>query len=367
MFAGTDASTGEVLRWGWVATAAAVEVWNFEDCLAAADRGVELARDAGALAVLAVAVNVLAQAVALSGKFDRAGMLIAEAQAVTEATGTRTGPYGALVLAALRGREAEATRLIDTTIADATVGGQGAAVEYALWARSVLLNSLGRYPEALIAGESASEKVPELFVSAWALSEIIEAGARSGNVGQARGALERLTAQIEGTRTEWGLAMHARGRALLSDGDDAESMYREAIERLKRTPLRPELGRSHLLLGEWLRRHSRRVDARRELGAAYELFTEIGMEAFTERTRTELEATGEKVRKRTPETRDDLTAQERQIARLAADGLSNPEIGARLFLSPRTVEWHLRKVFGKLGLRSRRELLDALAELSRTG
>ena len=160
--------------------------------------------------------------------------------------------------------------------------------------------------------------------------------------------------------TDWGRGIQARCRALVSEGESAERLHREAIERLARTRLRPELARAHLLYGEWLRRENRRVDARDQLRAAHDSSSSIGMEAFAERARKELQATGEKVRKRTVETRDDLTAQERQIARLAREGLSNPEIGARLFLSPRTVEWHLRNVFIKLEIHSRRELTNAL-------
>ena len=194
----------------------------------------------------------------------------------------------------------------------------------------------------------------------WTLPELVEAAARGGDAELARDALERLAETTQPCGTDFALGIEARCRALLSDGAAADELYREAIERLGRTRLRPELARAHLLYGEWLRRENRRVDAREQLRTAHEMLVAIGMEAFAERARQELEATGEKVRKRTVETRDDLTAQERQIARLARDGLSNPEIGARLFLSPRTVEWHLRNVFAKLGIRSRRQLADAL-------
>jgi ATP/maltotriose-dependent transcriptional regulator MalT len=359
-FAGEHAAVEEVLRWGWLATAAAVVAWDYETCVAVASRGVKLARDSGALTVLAVAVNVLAQAVTLSGEFARAERLISEAEAVTEATGTSVAPYGALVLAAFRGREPDSSMLIDATIDSATAGGQGTAVQYAVWARSVVLNAAGRYREAVAAAQEASDDTPELFVSAWALSELIEAATRSGEIELARSALSRLTERSHATGTDWGLGIEARSRALLSDGADAGRLYCESIERLGQTRLRPEFARAHLLYGEWLRRESRRVDARAELRTAHELFDVMGMEAFAERARGELAATGEKVRKRTVGTRDDLTAQERHIAELARDGLSNPEIGARLFLSPRTVEWHLRKVFTKLGIRSRRELANAL-------
>ena len=360
-FAGSDVSIEEVLRWGWLATAAAVMVWDYETCLAVATRGVELAREAGALAVLAVSVNVMAQAVALGGEFGRAASLVAEADSVTEATGTRVAPYGGLVLAGLQGRPAEASGLIDATIEEYTAGGQGSAVQYAHWARSLLLNGLGSYHEAMAAAQEASDDTPELFVSVWAAIELLEAATRSDNLELARTAHERISAATAVAPTDWALGIRARSSALLTDDEQAEPLYREAVERLSRTQLRPELARAHLLYGEWLRRANRRVDARAQLRAAHDQFTSIGMEAFAERARRELLATGEKVRKRTVETRDELTAQEEQIAGFARDGLTNPEIGARLFLSPRTVEWHLHKVFAKLGIHSRRELASALA------
>ena len=359
-FAGDDVTIEEVLRWGWLATASAVMVWDHDTCLAVATRGVELAREVGALAVLGVSVNVMTQAVVLGGEFDRAALLVAEADSVTEATGAQVAPYGALVLAGFQGRESSASGLIEATIKEATAGGQGTAVQYAHWANSVLLNGLGRYREALAAARDASDDTPELFVSVWATIELLESATRCDEPQLAREALERIAAATAVAPTDWALGIEARSRALLSEGEDAERLYRDGIERLTGTRLRPDLARAQLLYGEWLRRENRRVDARAQLRAAHERFVSIGMEAFAERARGELLATGEKVRKRTVETRDELTPQERQIAGLARDGLSNPEIGARLFLSPRTVEWHLRKVYAKLGIRSRRELADAL-------
>ena len=200
----------------------------------------------------------------------------------------------------------------------------------------------------------------DLYASGWALPELVEATARCGQLGPAQAALKRLAAATRPAGTDWGLGLEARSRALLSEGAAADGLYREAIDRLRSARLRPELARAHLLYGEWLRRESRRVDARAQLRAAHEHFASIGMEAFAERSRRELVATGENARKRTVDTRDALTAQQRQIAQLARDGLSNADIGARLFLSPRTVEWHLGKVFGKLGIRSRHELASAL-------
>jgi DNA-binding CsgD family transcriptional regulator len=355
-FAANEVSTEEVLRWGWLATAAAVMVWDYDTCVATAARGVRLARGAGALTSLVVSANVMAQAVVLGGELDTAARLVAEADSVTEATGAAVAPYGALVLAGFQGREATAATLIDETIERYGAAGQGTAVQYARWARSVLLNGLGLYGEALTAAEEASDDTPELFVSVWAALEMLEAAVRCEERELAQKALERIVGATAVARTDWALAIQARSQALLNDSDSAEAQYLEAIERLGRTELRPELARTHLLYGEWLRREQRRVDARDQLRAAHDLFLAIGMEAFAERARGELQATGEKVRRRSVDTRDELTPQERQIARLARDGLSNPEIGARLFLSPRTVEWHLHKVFSKLGIRSRREL-----------
>ncbi|MGH2824877.1 MAG: LuxR C-terminal-related transcriptional regulator, partial [Thermoleophilaceae bacterium] len=359
-FASTEVSVEDMLRWGFLASRAANLVWDYDRCLEIGTRAVQLARDFGALEVLAAADNACGQAAAFGGDFAGAALLVADVDAVKEATRTRIGPYAAIALAGVRGQEAEASELIDGSITEATAGGQGTAVQYAHWANSVLMNGLGRYEEALAAAVEASEHTPELFIASWALSELIEAAIRTENAELAKGALTRLGEHTEACDTDWALGIHARSRALLSEGEAAERLYREAIDRLGRTRLRPELARAHLLYGEWLRRENRRVDARAQLRAAHELFVTIGMEAFAERARGELLATGERVRKRTAETRDELTPQERQIARLARGGLSNPEIGARLFLSPRTVEWHLHKVFTKLGIRSRRELANAL-------
>jgi ATP/maltotriose-dependent transcriptional regulator MalT len=266
-----------------------------------------------------------------------------------------------MMLASLRGDPAEAGPLIEATIARAAAGGQGIAVAYAHWVAAILANGLGRYEEALAAARHASEDTFTLHVSMWALPELAEAAARSGNTEVAAGALERLAETTQAGGTDFGLGLEARCRALLSAGADADHLYREAIGRLSRTRLRPELARAHLLYGEWLRREGRRVDARGQLRAALDQFTSIEMEAFAERARRELIATGGKVRKRSAETRGELTPQEEQIARLARAGRTSPEIGAQLFLSTRTVEWHLGKVFTKLGIGSRRDLRAALA------
>jgi DNA-binding CsgD family transcriptional regulator len=250
--------------------------------------------------------------------------------------------------------------MIESMIRDAGAGGQGIGVQWGEWVDAILFNGLGRFDRALASAQRAVAETPPLFVTAWALPELIEAAVRTGRTDLGRAAIEPLREVTAAAGTDWGLGIQARSRALVSDDADADTLYREAIERLGRTQLRPELARAHLLYGEWLRSENRRVDAREQLRTAHSMFVAIGMEAFAERSRRELQALGEKARSRTVQTRDDLTPQERQIALLAREGLSNPEIGARLFLSPRTVEWHLRNVFNKLGIKSRRELATAL-------
>jgi len=296
------------------------------------------------------------------GDFAAAASLIAEAQSLTAATGTRFFPYAALMLAGFRGVEAEAAQLIQAVITDARAAGRGHGIQTSHRTRATLYNGLGRYKMARAEAQQAADEAPELYSSMWALPELIEAASRSGQTALAVDALGRLAEATSIGQTDWARGIYARCRALLADGADAESGYREAVDRLGRTRLRPELARAHLLYGEWLRRENRRVDARSQLRTAYQMLDAIGMEAFAERARRELMATGEKVRKRNVETRDQLTPQEAQIARLARDGRTNSEIAAQLFLSSRTVEWHLRKIFAKLGVSSRRELDAALAQ-----
>jgi DNA-binding CsgD family transcriptional regulator/tetratricopeptide (TPR) repeat protein len=362
-FAGADITIEEGLRWGWMAQAAASAVWDDDTWRALLERQVRLARDAGALDQLPIDLGALGTNAAWSGDFAAAAALIAEADAVCEATGSRAAPYAAMMLASLRGNEAEAAPLIEATITEAAAEGQGIAVTYAHWVTAILYNGLGRYEEALAAAKRASEDTPGLYVSMWALPELIEAAARSGSTHIAADALARLADITRAGGTDFGLGTEARCRALLSEREIAEGCYHEGIDRLGRTQLRPELARAHLLYGEWLRRENRRVDARAQLRAAHEMLGAIGMEAFAERARRELLATGETVRKRTVETPSTLTAQETSIVRLAVDGQTNAEIGSQLFLSARTVEWHLRKVFTKLGVSSRRELRRALSAL----
>ena len=356
-----EASPGqENFRWGWMTTIPPNILWDEDSWHAISARNLKEARDAGALARLPIDLADWGIFVAWCGDFGAAAVAIAEAEAITKATGTHIAPYAQLLLAALRGQR-DALPLIESTIRDAGTGGQGLSVQWAEWVSAILFNGLGRYDRGLASAQRAAEETPHLHVTPWALTELIEAAVRTARADLAAGALERVMAATAPSSTDWGRGMEARCRALLSEGESAERLYREAIERLARTRRRPELARAHLLYGEWLRRENRRVDARVQLRAAHDQFASIGMEAFAERARGELLATGEKVRKRTVATRDVLTAQERQIARLAREGLSNPDIGTRLFLSPRTVEWHLRNAFTKLGIHSRRELTHALS------
>jgi DNA-binding CsgD family transcriptional regulator len=357
----------KVLQFGAMAATAGAALWDVESWDAAITRQLQLAREAGALAQLATALQGKGIVVTWSGDFRGAASVIAEADAVTAATGIRIASYGGVLLAAYQGREAEASALLTTTIENATASGEGVGLQFARWASAVLFNGLGRYGEALVVARQASDAAPELFISHWALAELVEACARSGNSNLAAEALERLVEAPSASGTDWGLGIVARSRALVSEDDAAEALYLEAITRLGRTPLRPELARAHLVYGEWLRRENRRMDAREQLRTAYELFISFGADAFAERTRRELLATGEKVRKRSDETRGQLTAQEEQIARLAADAQTNQEIGAQLFLSPRTIEWHLHKVFTKLGVASRMQLRDKLPDVARAG
>jgi DNA-binding CsgD family transcriptional regulator len=355
-----DMPAEDLRRLGWVAAGASAALWDLEGYRAIATRQVELARDVGALAEVPIYLSALGLLSSWMGDFPGAAALIAEGESLATATGSPIAPYALLRLRALQGTEAEASAAIAAAVEQAAAGGQGMAAAWAHWAAAALYNGLARYEEAVSAARHATSYTVLPWPAMWALPELVEASARAGDTGLARDALQRLAEATQPCGTDFPLGIEARCRAQLSAGEPAERLYREAIDRLGRTRLRPELARAHLLYGEWLRRENRRVDAREQLRAAYDQFTSIGMEAFAERAQRELLATGENVRKRTVETRDDLTAQERQIAELARDGLSNPEIGARLFLSPRTIEWHLRKVFGKLGIHSRYELAGAL-------
>jgi DNA-binding CsgD family transcriptional regulator len=358
---GEKASAKERLRWLWQGCVLALEIWDDEHALSLSRSSVQTARETGTLAELALALSAHTPILVFCGDLATAASAVSETESVEETTGIRSAPYGALILSAWQGRELATTNLIEATERDATARGEGIGLAISAYARAVLCNGLGRYEDALVAAVTASEH-REVVAENWGLSELVEPATRTGRTDLAAEAVERLARKAQATGTDWALGIEARSRALVSDDDGAEVSFQEAVAHLGRTRVRAELARTHLLYGEWLRRTNRRVDARAQLRIAYESFASVGIEAFAERAGRELSATGDTVRKRTVETRDDLTPQERQIAELASDGLSNPEIGARLFLSRRTVEWHLRHVFAKLGIQSRRELATALAD-----
>jgi DNA-binding CsgD family transcriptional regulator len=359
-------SEDDQLRWLWLACHTARTLGDDAAWDELTDRQVTLARRAGAFTVLPIALSDRLTVELFCGRLAVAELLAAEADAVVEATGSRLMLRSAIALANWRGRDQEALALTKAREEDVVQRGEGLWLAANDWGSALRYNGLGRYDEALVAAERAAEA---LGLPILLLCELIEAAVRSGELDRATGPLARMAVIAEACGTDFALGMHARSAALCTEGSDAEGLYREAIERLARihVPRSDPLARAHLVYGEWLRRENRRVDAREQLRIAHEALADMGMEAFAERARRELLATGETVRKRTVETLDDLTPQEMQIARMAADGQTNPEIGGQLFISPRTVEWHLRKVFGKLGISSRRELRSALPDARMTG
>jgi DNA-binding CsgD family transcriptional regulator len=345
----------EQLRWLWLAHITAGNLWD--EATLNTSRHLQLARDSGALTTLPLALTSRIGAHVYVGELAEAEGLLEELEAVSEATRIPVAPYGALLLAAWRGQEAETFELIAATTTEALRRGEGFGLIITGAANALLCNSLGRYPDALRAAQQASEHPPVMGVEPWlVLVELIEAASRGGKPERAVDAHQRLIETTQASGTEWALGVEARSRALLSGGPDAEAAYREAIDRLSRTRIRGELARAHLLFGEWLRRERRRMDAREQLRVAQEMFTTMGMEAFAQRAARELVATSETARKRSVETSNELTAQEAQITRLVREGLTNPEIAARLFISARTVEWHLSRIFSKLNIASRRQL-----------
>jgi len=356
---------GERLRWLWQGCVLALELWDDESAYVLSQRHLQIARKAGALSELPLALGSHTPILVFCGELAEAAALAEEAGSVLEAAGIAEAPYGALVLAAWQGRAHEARELIGVTLGEATARGEGVGVAICEYSHAVLCNGLGEYHEALAAARIACADPTEMVAHNWGLAELIESAVRAGMPDLAADAFQRLTAKAQACRTDWALGIEARSRALLSQDDDAEPAFRAAIAHLGQARVRAEFARAHLLYGEWLRRVNRRADARGELTTAYEMFTAMSMEGFAERTRRELLATGATVRKRAVDTVNDLTAQEALIARLARDGLSNPEIAAQLFISTRTVEWHLRKVFTKLDVTSRRQLREALAPPSR--
>ncbi len=360
----TEAPTDDRQHWLWQTVAGSAvtvpqELWDAEAWHTIAVRREHFARHTGALVQLQFALNTLAWSHVLGGQLNKAALLIEEDRTLAAATGNPPVAYTEILLAAFRGEDQRASELIDATAREAAARGLGRVVNFAAYATAVLNNGLGRHVEARDAAHRAFVR-DQAGYGPFVVPELAEAAARTGDRSLLFSALAWLGERTRETPSDWSLGIEARIRALLSDRSDADRSYRQSIEHLSRTRVRVELARGHLLYGEWLRRHQRRVDAREQLSTAHDMLEMMGIATFAARARRELLATGGVVRKRTVEARDEFTPQERQIAQLARDGLSNPEIGAKLFLSPRTVEWHLRKVFGKLGIASRRELHQAL-------
>ena len=361
VFRDGDLPIGEQLRWLFVATRCAIDIWDDESWRDLAIRQVELARAVGALSLLPFAITQRLGMHLHAGEFATVAQLVDEFSVLKEATATGLPDFGTMILAAWQGRSREAFRLIDEFITDMSERGQGYGVSLPHYTASVLYNGLGRYADAMASAELASEQRDDLAFANLALAELIEAAVRGGQPERAAAAMGRLTELTLPSGTAWGLGVAARSRALLSEGDEAERLYREAIGHLSSAPARTELARAHLLYGEWLRRQRRRREAREHLRTARDMLEAIGMDAFAERAGRELRATGETARKRTAAARDEeLTAQEAHIARLAREGLSNPEIGSRLFISARTVQYHLGNIFAKLGIASRSQLSHIL-------
>jgi DNA-binding CsgD family transcriptional regulator len=356
---GNGMSQTEELRWMWGGTVSALLLWDDEAWERLAERHLQLVRETGALGDL-LALSHRGQLHVFAGELAQAASLLEAIEEVSELTGSPLAPYHGLGMMAMIGRDAEAKSFLDRARSDVLERGEGAGLEFIDWAEAVLNNGLGHYDEALASSSRVLDETQLVPVN-WSMPELIEAAVRTGAQELAAETARRLTERTQSSGTEWSLGVAARSHALLQGGSAAEDLYREAIERLAATRMKVDLARAHLLYGEWLRREPRRVDARKELRTAYEMFTGFGMEAFAERTRIELAATGEHARKRTIETRDQLTPQEEQISRLVAQGQTNREIAAQLFISPSTVEYHLRKVFRKLGVKSRTQLARQLA------
>ena len=362
-FRADEISREESLGWLPLASRMAHSAWDFESWSVLSSRLVGLARKMGALSVLSSALLLYLSNRAFAGDLAGAEALVAEGVAIGEATGSSFfAHYGALVLEAQRGRESATHHAIEAITRDRLLRGEGKVLTATQWAAAVLYNGLGRYEDAYVAANRGCENPEELGLSTQSMVELIEASARLGRPAQAAEAVRTISDMAQATGTDWALATSAKVRALVSEGQDADALYREAIERFGNTEVRMETARTLLIYGEWLRRQNRRADARVQLGTAHDMLSQIGAEAFAERARRELQATGATIGKRAVATYEALTSQEALIARLARDGLTNPEIGAQLFISPHTVEWHLRKVFTKLGIRSRRQLRTTLAD-----
>ncbi|MDX6209565.1 MAG: hypothetical protein QOE24_1956, partial [Frankiales bacterium] len=331
-------------------------VWDDARWDRLSDRFVQVTRDSGALIELPLALANRSFVLLRAGDLSGASAMVDEAETVVGATGSPLTPYGTLALAAYRGEEARGSALATVTAEEAAMRGEGIGVAVAAWAGAVLYHGRGNYEKALVAAEQGATHASELGPGMWALVELVEAAARTGAMDRARGAVGKLAETTTVAGTDWGLGLEARSRALVQEDEAADALYLEAIDRLGRSRMRVELARAELLYGEWLRRRGSRTGAREHLRAAHDLLTEMGVDGFAERARRELAAIGETVRARKQDRFAELTGQELQIARLASEGRTNQEISTKLFISPRTVEWHLGNVFVKLGVASRKEL-----------
>jgi DNA-binding CsgD family transcriptional regulator len=361
-FLSDDLGTEERLRWSWLAGRAASFMWDHDSLDVLTARQLQVASDAGALTVLPPTLSMRAGLHMLSGELELAESVLEQADALADVIDKRSLAYSPLGVAALRGRESVDDELIEALTKHFVARGDGPGLNIALWKTAILNNGLARYSDAFLAAEQVLEDRHEVLLSPPASVELIEAASRIGREVAAAPVLERLAEATSATGTDWAFAIEARCRALLSHDEAAETLYRQAIERLTPTALRVDLARTQLLYGEWLRRERRPREAREQLRSAHGLFSEFGMEGFSERARVELLATGERARSRTVETRNDLTPQETQISQLVAQGATNREIAGRLFVSPTTVEYHLRKVFAKLGVKSRTQLAHRILE-----
>jgi DNA-binding CsgD family transcriptional regulator len=351
------------LHWMWFASRAAQDLWDTKALRALADRQVELARADGVLTVLPIALSLLMLAQTVDGDLGGAEASCDEIDAIKHVTGHPLPQVGRMFLAAYRGQAEETERWARQLRADAQARGEGYAISAANFAEAILNNGLGRYEQAVAAARRELPYTHELSHAMRSLLELVEAATRSGERALAEQAVEQLAGVTRPVGNDWALAVLAMARAQLADGDEAEALYRDALERFERQRIPIMAGRCRLLYGEMLRRQHRRVDAREQLRAAHEVLAGCGLAGFAERAARELAATGETVRARTPDALDQLTEQELNVARLAREGLTNRDIGGRLFISARTAEYHLRKVFMKLGISSRTELRGALAEL----
>jgi DNA-binding CsgD family transcriptional regulator len=364
-FCRRDMADEELLRWSWLAGQSAAFIWDYDGWDVLTARQEQLARQAGALTVMPVTLSARTGVNLFAGGLDIAASLVERIEALADATEARTVPHAAVLLAAFRGREMDAQELFDVHAKEFASRGEGTGVNVTHWAAAVLYNGLARYQDAYSAAEAVLEDPDDLSFGPFATVELVEAASRTGRGDTAVPALERLEDATTASGAPWGVATAARSRALLSDGDAADGLYRDAIDRLTPTVLRVDLARTHLLYGEWLRRGRRNVEAREHLRTAHGSFRDFGMEGFAERARVELRATGEHARSRSVETTTQLTPQEAQISRLVADGATNVEIAAQLFISPSTVEYHLHKVFRKLGVKSRTQLARHVLESRR--